>query len=51
MQKKGVPATGTPAGEQGIATLKESDEAVLPPSDCRNRTAFPSENAGAMGGR
>jgi hypothetical protein len=22
-RKKGVPATGTPAGEQGIATLKE----------------------------
>jgi hypothetical protein len=34
MQKKGVPAMGTPAGEQGIATLKRPNETIPPSRDC-----------------
>ncbi|HEX7913230.1 MAG TPA: hypothetical protein VF534_34775 [Paraburkholderia sp.] len=49
MQKKGVPAMGTPAGEQGIATLKRPNGTIPPSRDRGNRKAFIRGMGCAMG--
>jgi hypothetical protein len=50
MQKKGVPATGTPAGELGIATQKRLNETIPPSRDGRSHKAFTAGN-GLCNGR